>query len=212
MTLSRYIYGRFVAAAFSLFVVFSADSQGYVSFDSADSDFAAGHYYFVLSGVTLDMNGSPYTLLYFDLTGFSVLNNTQTLAAVSSPSGWFSTGSDSDGIQYEVSGFYGALNGLFEVSATPNISGSADWLFTGSTIGSYPGNGSWPIVSGAVAISSVPEPSSFTLIVVAASLLIICRLYSTMWPNKSPEPTAVGAVSSAIAVHVASRRWLSFFR
>ena len=29
---------------------------------------------------------------------------------------------------------------------------------------------------------------------------------------KSPEPTAVGAVSSAIAVHVASRRWLSFFR
>jgi hypothetical protein len=32
------------------------------------------------------------------------------------------------------------------------------------------------------------------------------------WPNKSPEPTAVGAVSSAVAVHVASRRWLSFFR
>jgi|SRR5665213_477871 len=32
------------------------------------------------------------------------------------------------------------------------------------------------------------------------------------WPNKSPEPTAVGAVSSAIAVHVASRRWLSFLR
>jgi hypothetical protein len=30
--------------------------------------------------------------------------------------------------------------------------------------------------------------------------------------NKSPEPTAVGAVSSAVAVHVASRRWLSFFR
>jgi hypothetical protein len=31
-------------------------------------------------------------------------------------------------------------------------------------------------------------------------------------PNKSPEPTAVGAVSSAVAVHVTSRRWLSFFR
>jgi hypothetical protein len=31
-------------------------------------------------------------------------------------------------------------------------------------------------------------------------------------PNKSPEPTAVGAVSSAVAVHVAGRRWLSFFR
>ena len=34
----------------------------------------------------------------------------------------------------------------------------------------------------------------------------------TQTPNKSPEPTAVGAVSSAIAVHAASRRWLSFFR
>ena len=33
-----------------------------------------------------------------------------------------------------------------------------------------------------------------------------------MWPNKSPEPTAVGAVRSAVAVHAASRRWLSFFR
>jgi hypothetical protein len=32
------------------------------------------------------------------------------------------------------------------------------------------------------------------------------------WPNKSPEPTAVGAASSAIAAHVAGRRWLSFFR
>jgi hypothetical protein len=28
----------------------------------------------------------------------------------------------------------------------------------------------------------------------------------------SPEPTAVGAVRSAVAVHIASRRWLSFFR
>jgi hypothetical protein len=31
-------------------------------------------------------------------------------------------------------------------------------------------------------------------------------------PNKTLEPTADGAVSSAIAVHVTSRRWLSFFR
>ena len=33
----------------------------------------------------------------------------------------------------------------------------------------------------------------------------------TAFSWKSPEPTAVGAVSSAVAVHVASRRWLSFF-
>ena len=30
-------------------------------------------------------------------------------------------------------------------------------------------------------------------------------------PNQSPESTAVGAVRSAVADHVASRRWLSFF-
>jgi len=34
----------------------------------------------------------------------------------------------------------------------------------------------------------------------------------TMMSNKSPEPTAVGAGSSAVAVRVESRRWLSFFR
>jgi hypothetical protein len=36
--------------------------------------------------------------------------------------------------------------------------------------------------------------------------------FTSLMPNKSPEPTAVGACSSAIAVHVAGRRWLSFFR
>ena len=36
--------------------------------------------------------------------------------------------------------------------------------------------------------------------------------FTSLMPNKSPEPTAVGACSSAVAVHAASRRWLSFFR
>jgi len=43
-------------------------------------------------------------------------------------------------------------------------------------------------------------------------ILIGALLASSMtmlWPNKSPEPTAVGA---AVAIHAASRRWLSFFR
>src|ERR1017187_7642251 len=39
----------------------------------------------------------------------------------------------------------------------------------------------------------------------------IMSLYS-MLPNQSPEPTAVGVCSSAVAVRVASRRWLSFLR
>ena len=38
------------------------------------------------------------------------------------------------------------------------------------------------------------------------------KVDQNMLPNKSPEPTAVGAVSSAVAVHIASRRWLSFLR
>jgi len=36
--------------------------------------------------------------------------------------------------------------------------------------------------------------------------------FTSLMPNKSPEPTAVGPFSSAFAVHVASRRWLSFLR
>ena len=46
----------------------------------------------------------------------------------------------------------------------------------------------------------------------AVRLFVINQAMDPLTPNKSPEPTAVGAVSSAIAVHVASRRWLSFFR
>ena len=45
----------------------------------------------------------------------------------------------------------------------------------------------------------------------ASSELSHFELESTL-PNKSPEPTAVGACRSAIAVHVAGRRWLSFLR
>jgi hypothetical protein len=38
------------------------------------------------------------------------------------------------------------------------------------------------------------------------------EVYMDILAAKSPEPTAVGAVSSAVAVHVASRRWLSYVR
>jgi hypothetical protein len=48
--------------------------------------------------------------------------------------------------------------------------------------------------------------------VCAGSYRFCYWLRMTTTPNKSPEPTAVGAGSSAVAVHVASRRWLSFFR
>jgi hypothetical protein len=43
-------------------------------------------------------------------------------------------------------------------------------------------------------------------------LMAVALCYWRTPPNKSPEPTAVGAVSSADAVYVPRRRWLSFFR
>ena len=43
-------------------------------------------------------------------------------------------------------------------------------------------------------------------------LLDFIMRFTISWPNKTLEPTAVGAVHSAVAVHVTSRRWLSFLR
>ena len=39
-----------------------------------------------------------------------------------------------------------------------------------------------------------------------------CSIHQVVRFSNYQEPTAVGAVCSAVAVHVASRRWLSFFR
>jgi hypothetical protein len=63
-------------------------------------------------------------------------------------------------------------------------------------------------------IESVPEPTTVALFFVGGVAVFLWRrrAWFAMLPNKSPEPTAVGAVRSAIAAHAASRRWLSFFR
>ncbi len=50
------------------------------------------------------------------------------------------------------------------------------------------------------------------LIILRHFALIVTEDSVMTWPNKLPEPTAVGAVSSAVAVQVTSRRWLSFLR
>jgi hypothetical protein len=36
--------------------------------------------------------------------------------------------------------------------------------------------------------------------------------FTSLMPNKSPEPTPLTAVSSAIAAHVVNTAWLSFLR
>ena len=69
-------------------------------------------------------------------------------------------------------------------------------------------NNYWELDDIQFSSSPVPEPSVWSLF--GISIFMFCWLKKR--PNQSPEPTAVGAVSSAIAVHVANRRWLSFFR
>ena len=71
------------------------------------------------------------------------------------------------------------------------------------------------LVAGALWLrASAPRTRSFILVQSARKRHQdgIQIMVNAEWPNKSPEPTAVGAVRSAVAVHVASRRWLSFLR
>src|ERR1035441_662725 len=157
-----------IAVALNLVVTFSGVSQGYVSFDSADSNPGAGIYSFLLSGVSSDMAGSPYQLSDFTLSGFSAAGNTQTLRMVAGPSAWGLVASDTGVMQFQVSPFFSGLNGVLKISATPNISGSITgsfgfWLVIGSPVP--------PTISSTVSVNPVPEPSSFTLIGVAAARL-----------------------------------------
>jgi len=66
-----------------------------------------------------------------------------------------------------------------------------------------------------------PHRVTGRLVVSSLSLLVaLFGVFAMIWwmsmravpPHKSSEPTAVGAVRSAVAVHAASRRWLSFLR
>src|SRR5580692_12523071 len=51
----------------------------------------------------------------------------------------------------------------------------------------------------------------YTWIVYFATVIMLVfvmfEALHSIWPDKWPEPTAVGACSSAVAVYVASRRW-----
>jgi energy-coupling factor transporter transmembrane protein EcfT len=55
-------------------------------------------------------------------------------------------------------------------------------------------------------------PFADFILAITGGAVAVVLIYWRQQPNKSPEPTAVGAVSSADAVHVPRRRWLSFFR
>ena len=72
----------------------------------------------------------------------------------------------------------------------------------------------WHRVGRVVALCVLSATAAHIALTAAIALCVIgdFTLHGTPKPNKSPEPTAVGAASSAVAVHVAGRRWLSFLR
>ena len=120
-----------------------------------------------------------------------------------------------DGLQLEVQGYVGTIL-TYDNSYTLNTASAllinfdylnvdeVTFITSGGTPHSgYTGHGTQFAIDDLTV--AVPEPTTM-------SLFGICMLLFPAFrrPNKSPEPTAVGAVRSAIAVHVASRRWLSF--
>jgi len=85
-------------------------------------------------------------------------------------------------------------------------------LRSGSVIAAAIMHGTWNVMSGAPTL--IFSGTDYFIALLAVLLVLDCGLF---WldrnpgrPNKSPEPTAVGAGSSAVAVRVASRRWFSF--
>ena len=170
MKLSRVLLA---AVVLTCFATHSASAQGYISYDAADSDVGAGLYYFDLTGVTIVSYpgiGSGIQLSVggpFEFSGFAAIGNTQTLGSVSSPSGWHDFPyNDTDSALYQLNQLSWVYNGTFEISATPNLSGSIDWSFGGL-------NGT-PL-SGTAVITSAPEPTSLAFFGIAAVLLVGIR-------------------------------------
>jgi len=101
---------------------------------------------------------------------------------------------------------------------TPDIYDNYGWvLLTRTGAGLQVSSSATALGGGIIAgsFTQTPEPSVSVFVLLGLGLGFGLRrfgFYYTTPPNKSPEPTAVGAVSSAVAVHAASRRWLSFFR
>jgi hypothetical protein len=135
-------------------------------------------------------------------------------------SGYF-TAAWNDGLQITALGFRGGTltySNTYTLSTTSptlinfNYDGidSVHFISFGGTPHDYGGGGGTQAVFDNLEVT-VPEPATITMLLFGTVLLYGVTLRST-FANKSPEPTAVGAFSSAVAVHVADRRWLSFLR
>jgi len=80
----------------------------------------------------------------------------------------------------------------------------------------------WPFFLHGLVFQQAPHGIVWLAMFVVTALFwgfiveLLFMVKTRLWPNQSPEPTAVGAgchraTGSAVAVHAASRRWLSFF-
>jgi alpha-tubulin suppressor-like RCC1 family protein len=123
----------FLAVMVIFFAVRSTQAQGSVTvtFDAGDSDIANGLYYFDLEGIPPSPLGtSPIVGSPFELSNFGTLGNTQVLASVSSPGGWHDFPyNDTNQVLYQLNTLNRNYNGIFVISAMPNLYGTIDWSF-----------------------------------------------------------------------------------
>ena len=109
-----------------------------------------------------------------------------------------------------VMGFCGVYSGCFCLERTSRRFGSIALLVLGLAYYIH-----WMAFLGYREGKNEAHPYVWVVGLAALALgglvAVIC-VFRQSSPNKSPEPTAVGAGSSAVAGHATSRRWLSFFR
>jgi hypothetical protein len=105
--------------------------------------------------------------------------------------------------------------GLLAMLANLSVSSGADvWLYK-IAHSNIIASASWQLLPSHISLAAssqfIKADQSSHRAELFASTRIFMSVIETV-PNKSPEPTADGVVSSAIAAHAASRRWLSFLR
>jgi len=163
-----------LAVMVTLFAVRSGQAQGSVTvtFDAGDSDITDGLYYFDLEGIgTSPIVGSP-----FELSNFGTLGNTQLLVSVSSPGGWHDFPyNDTNQALYQLNTLNKNYDGIFVISAMPNLYGTIDWSF---------GDVGGEALDGTTTITTTPEPSTDALIGVSLLLLLTLRCLRT--PKRTP--------------------------
>jgi hypothetical protein len=125
-----------------------------VTFDPTDSDIAAGQYDFVLSGVPT--SPAPTYNSVFDIYDWAapgIGNTLNPIQSDSSPSGWNLPSNDSNNARWDFENTSGAVNGLFVVTASPNLQGTLSWTLE------VPGI-TQDNASGTVAVA-IPEPQTY---------------------------------------------------